>query len=395
MHHEPDDPLRNPFEFDRHRIIESTSFRRLEGKTQVFAPSHHDHFRTRLTHTLEATQIARCLATALQANESLAEAITLGHDLGHPPFGHTGEAALDEAMTAHGGFNHNAHSLRVVEYLEHPFPTFRGLNLTGETRAGLTTHVTRYDTPGSTADGSDGSKPRAAGFSPRGAADTDASTSRRSSQNDRPTAPSVEAQIASVADRIAYNCHDLEDAIGAGFLGLEELRNVALWESAYEKTAAESHVRHIHAIRRVVLDTMLDALLMDVIQTSRQHLEPIESFDEVIRSTHALVTLSSTFDARLTKLERFLIEHVYQHSEVAVMDARGRKMVHTLFDAYHANPDALPDRFAARIEEQGVDRVICDYIAGMTDRFCTAEHDRLVPPHNQSGGFPPAARRPK
>ena len=340
-HPEPENPLRNSFEQDRHRILESTAFRRLEGKTQLFASAHHDHFRTRLTHTLEATQIARTLAGMLHANEALAEAITLAHDMGHPPFGHAGEAALNEAMTAHGGFNHNTHAVRVVDYLEHPFPAFRGLNLTDQTRAGLLAHVTRYDTPVS-------------------------------------AAPSVEAQIASMADRIAYNCHDLEDAIGAGFVGLDDLKHVPIWQDAYEKIAPEYDVKHIHAVRRLVLDTILDGLLTDVIDTSLGLLAPIRSPQQVRQTTALLVAPSAGVDARLAELERFLIEHVYKHSDVAAMDAKGRQVVLTLFEAYRADPGALPGRFTARVAEQGLDCVICDYIAGMTDRLCTREHNRLL-----------------
>lgn len=349
-HPEPDDPLRSPFALDRHRIIESTSFRRLEGKTQVFAPSHHDHFRTRLTHTLEAVQIARCLAVVLRANELLAEAIMLAHDLGHPPFGHAGEAALNEAMAGCRGFNHNTHSLRVVDYLEHPFPAFRGLNLTAETRAGLLTHATRYDSPGSIAD--------------------QTATQR--------AGPSIEAQIASAADRIAYNCHDLEDAIGAEFVGLENLKNVAAWQDAFDKVTLAFKTAHIYAVRRIVLDTMLDTWLTDVIETSRRRLASVQSVEQVRAAGQLMVTPSADADARLVELEQFLIEHVYHHHEVAAMDAKGRKMVLVLFDAYRAKPDSLPKRFSGRIDDQGTDRVICDYIAGMTDRFCTAEHNRLA-----------------
>ena len=341
---EPDDPLRNPFELDRHRIIESTAFRRLENKTQVFAPSHHDHFRTRLTHTLEAAQIGRCLAGALRANEALAEAITLAHDLGHGPFGHAGEAALDEAMAHCGGFNHNTHSLRVVVYLEHPFPAFRGLNLTEETRNGLATHATRYDTPPQTPDAS----------------------------------ASVEAQLASIADRIAYNCHDLEDAIGAEFVGMAELEELTLWCKVHETLSKEHRAKPIHAVRRLLLDAMLNTLLIDVAEASGQRLAPIQSPQQAKMAEQPLVAISSSMDRQLGELEDFLRNQVYKHADVAAMDARGRRMILDLFDAYRTNPAGLPERFRVRIAEQGLDRVICDYIAGMTDRFCTAEHDRLV-----------------
>ena len=352
---EREDPLRTPFDLDRHRIIESTAFRRLEGKTQVFAPSQHDHFRTRLTHTLEAAQIARCLSATLQANEALAEAITLAHDLGHPPFGHAGEAAINEAMRVHGGFNHNAHSLRVVEYLEHPFPAFRGLNLTAATRMGISTHKTLYDVPRSQENLRTATGARGTTF------------------GDMPQdiVPSVEAQIASVADRIAYNCHDLEDAIGAGFVGLDELKSVALWKHAYDTCTTGLDAEHIHAVRRPVLDLILDTLLTDVIQESRRRLADIESFDRVRTATQPLVALSHGTDEQLAEIERILMDHVYRHPVVAAADARAREIVLELFDGYRANPDSLPPRFAARIREQECERVICDYIAGMTDRFCT------------------------
>jgi len=340
-HSEPNDRLRGPFELDRHRIIESMAFRRLEHKTQVFAPSLHDHFRTRLTHTLEAAEIARCLAVALRANEPLAEAITLAHDLGHPPFGHAGETALNHAMADHGGFNHNAHSLRVVEYLEHPFPAFRGLNLTHEVLAGLRTHASRYDVAQTMHDG-----------------------------------PSVESQIASLADRIAYDCHDLEDAIGAGFLQSPDLGELSLWRQALHVSCQD--VENIHRIRRVVLDALLNGLLGDIVNTSRPLLASLRSPDQVRTVPTSLVALSSTAELRLVEMESLLHERVYRHPEVVQTDAEGQTMIHALFNAYQRDPTTLPARFAQRIEEQGAERVICDYIAGMTDRFCMTEHNRLV-----------------
>jgi len=380
-HPEADDPLRSPFELDRHRIIESTAFRRLEGKTQVFASDHNDHFRTRLTHTLEAAQIARCLTVALRANEALVEAVTLAHDLGHPPFGHAGEAALGFAMNSYGGFNHNAHSLRVVEYLEHPFPAFRGLNLTAETRAGLAAHATRYDTPCSTPSDT---TTRAAGRmksrlvgSPRGP--TQSEPLAHDEDTHVPSAgASVEAQIASAADRIAYNCHDLEDAIGAGFVDLDQLANVPLWQDSFENATRGFAVPHIHAIRRIVLDAMVNHLLGDVLETSRRLLARIGSPEDALAARDPLVTLSDAVEQQITALESFLVEHVYRHPEVVEADARGREMVLAVFDAYRRNSQALPARFANRIEDQGADRVICDYIAGMTDRFCERDYARLT-----------------
>ena len=384
---EPDDPLRNPFELDCHRIIESTAFRRLEHKTQVFAQGLGDHFRTRLTHTLEVAEIATTLARVLRANAALARAIALAHDLGHPPFGHAGEKALNALLADHGGFNHNLHSLRVVEYLEHPFPRFRGLNLTNATRAGMRAHATPYDKP---------EAPRAAGFNPRGgeigeARPTEA-TPGDTSQTDAgacagtPAGPLVEAQIADLADRIAYNCHDLEDATGAGLLTLAELREVSLWRSA------EEHARqtfgpapdNVHAIRRPALDALLNRLVSDVVKASQPRLESLPDSGARPASGNgaqpgeAAVDFSAAYAAELANLEAFLSTRVYRHAEIAATDAHGREMIRDLFTAYREDPCALPERFQARIGEQGLDHVICDYIAGMTDRFCHAEHERLV-----------------
>ncbi len=343
VHPESSDPLRGPFELDRHRIIECTAFRRLEHKTQVFAPEFHDHFRTRLTHSLEAAQIARCLAVALRANEALAEAIALAHDLGHPPFGHAGETALNHAMADHGGFNHNAHSVRVVEYLEHPYPAFRGLNLTLEVLAGLRTHATRYDTAQTAHD-----------------------------------APSVESQIVSLADRIAYNCHDLEDAIGAELTTLPELAELVLVRGALDDAGMDGMAENIHAIRRVILDELLNKLLADIIATSRPLLAAIHSPDHLRKLSTPSVAMPESADRRLTELEQFLHQRVYRHPTVVRTDTEGQTMIRALFNAYRRNPSDLPPRFAARIAEQGVERVICDYIAGMTDRFCMTEHKRNV-----------------
>ncbi len=436
IHAEPEDTLRSPFELDRHRIIECTAFRRLERKTQVFAAAHHDHFRTRLTHTLEAAQIARCLARHLGVNEDLAEAITLAHDLGHPPFGHAGEAALAEAMADHGGFNHNAHSLRVVDYLEHPFPAFRGLNLTAATLEGLADHATRYDRPVENTTGADDAT--------GGTDDTTGSADSTTGGGGGST--SVEAQIASVADRIAYDCHDLEDAIGAGFVGREQLAEVELWrlgERTLVRTApptsrtagptdpagkarptastgdpttedrmAGMTSHSIHAVRRAVLDAVLDHLLTDVIQTTQAALASTGSGDEApaagsplgcssksrsgtppssplnkggkrgverhARTELAPVAFSPEVDTKLIDLERFLIERVYTHPEIVEMDDRGREMVVALFEAYRNDPAKLPARFAARVAEQGLDRVICDYVAGMTDGFCQKAYDAVA-----------------
>ncbi|MHC5111118.1 MAG: dGTP triphosphohydrolase [Planctomycetota bacterium] len=342
IHKEDPDPIRDPFDLDRHRILESTAFRRLEGKTQVMAPTAGDHFRTRLTHTLEVSHIARCLARCLRVHENLSESIALAHDLGHPPFGHAGESALRQCMSDHGGFNHNTHSLRVVEYLEHPFPAFRGLNLTEATRLGLRDHETQYDTPGSA--GTDGR-------------------------------PSVEAQLASIADRIAYDCHDLEDAIGARFVSLDSLASVELWTQALDRSGMSTG-ESIFAVRRAVIDAMMNTIMLDAIQTSQPTLDRLGGPADVREATIPLIGFSESLDEKLRDFEAVLASQVYRRPEVAEADRAGRNKVTFLFDWYTKNPQAMPDRFVARVDDQGAARVACDYIAGMTDRYCVQAYER-------------------
>lgn len=353
IHSEETESILSPFELDRYRIIASTAFRRLNGKTQVFAPDYHDHFRSRLTHTLEAAQLARVLALRLNANEVLAETITLAHDLGHTPFGHAGEAALDGCMVDHGGFNHNTHSLRVVDYLEHPFPSFRGLNITQDTRAGLMTHATPHDIPAVK------------------------ETKNQLQPKDFSAGSSVESQIASIADRIAYNLHDLEDAIGAEMLHLDCLHDLSIWRDAYHHTVREFKDKKIHAIRRVVLDAILNHVLIDILETSQTRLTNINTVQEAKKSDLNLVATSQEVENQLLELELFLTKKVYCNPEVVKMDTQGQKMIVTLFDTYRKNPEKMQSRFTDRIDELGPDRVICDYIAGMTDRFCRDEYNKL------------------
>ncbi|MFQ5491576.1 MAG: dGTP triphosphohydrolase, partial [Phycisphaerae bacterium] len=247
-HAERLDPDRSPFHIDRQRVLQSTAFRRLEYKTQVFVTHEHDHFRTRLTHTLEVAEIARRLAVALRVNDALAETIALAHDLGHSPFGHAGEAALNKLMADHGGFEHNAQSLRVVDYLEHPFPPFRGLNLSLEVRHGLLKHESTYDHP-------------------EDSALTDAGLSKLIAQGPH---ASVEGQIASLADRLAYDCHDLEDALGACLIDEQALAQVQLWAQAAAPIRAAYPQANLPAVRRPVLNAMLDTLVTDAVrETSR------------------------------------------------------------------------------------------------------------------------------
>ena len=344
-------PSVDPIAIDRQRVLHAAAFRRLEYKTQVFVTGEHDHFRSRLTHTLEVASIARRLCVALQVNGAVGELIALTHDLGHPPFGHAGEVALCELMRHHGGFEHNAQSLRVIEYLEHPYPPFRGLNLLYEVRESLAKHCTIYDKPG------------------------------RHELADGTQAP-IEGQIANLADRVAYDCHDPEDALGAGLIREDELAQVELWRMAADPVRRQYPDAPLAAIRRPVLDA-LEALMMDdIVRESRRRIRAarIETIDDVRQCGEPLVRFSDEMEERVRQLESFLLERVYRSPRLIRMDTKARRFIERLFNAYLEEPRMLPPRFAARIPEQGLHQVICDYIAGMTDRFCQDEYKRLFEP---------------
>jgi dGTPase len=341
----------DPYAVDRERVLHAAAFRRLQYKTQVFVISEHDHFRTRMTHTLEVASVARRLCVGLQVNGAVGELIGLTHDVGHPPFGHAGEATLKDLMVHHGGFEHNAQSLRVVEHLEHPYPPFRGLNLTYEVRESLAKHCTLYDKPGGhpLADGSH--------------------------------AP-IEGQIANLADRIAYDCHDLEDALGAGMIEEKDLDEVELWKEASGPVRRAYPDRPLAAVRRPILDGLEDLLLKDVVRESRSRITgaKVTDLDAVRRCGHGLVAFSTEMDPRVRQLESFMLERVYRHHRLVRMDDKARRIVESLFNAYVAEPRLLPPRYHARIVEHGLHRTICDYVAGMTDRFCQDEYRRLFDP---------------
>ena len=348
----------SPFEIDRRRVLQSTAFRRLMYKTQVFVTHVHDHFRTRLTHTLEVAEIARRLAVALGANEVLAETIALAHDLGHPPFGHAGEAALSDLMRDHGGFEHNAQSLRIVDYLEHPFPQYRGLNLTFEVREGLVKHETAYDQP------DQGAPP-------------DPSVADLLATGPH---PSIEGQIASLADWLAYDCHDLEDALGIQLVHEDDLTPLRLWAQAAEPVRSRFPNANLPAVRRPILNALADSLINDAIAESRRRIEAAgaTSPDDVRQTPEPLVAVSSTVEPALHEWEAFLRQKVYRHPRLVEMDSQARDIVTDVVNAYLSDPALLPERFAARIDGSSLERVVCDYVAGMTDRFCRRQHARLA-----------------
>jgi dGTPase len=345
------------FELDRHRIVHCTAFRRLEYKTQVYVIHEGDHYRTRLTHTLEVASQARRLAAGLSLDSVLAECIALAHDLGHPPFGHAGEAALAERMAGRGGFEHNLQSLRVVDYLEHPYPDVRGLNLTYEVREGLAKHRTRYDHPDAAAD-----DPAARELLESG------------------PMPTLEAQVANLADEIAYTLHDVEDGLLHEFIDEPTLGESRLWSEAAAGWRARHPALPTAALRRAVLDTMLDALIADAVRTTQARIADARPScpDDVRRGPAPLVGFSEPLGRAVDELQRLLRRTVYTNERVQRMDREAAGLIRDLYDAYAADPSRLPERFAARIAQQGPHRVICDYVAGMTDRFCRAEHARLT-----------------
>ncbi len=355
-HVEPAADAADPFALDRRRVLASTSFRRLQYKTQVFVTDEHDHFRTRLTHTLEVAELSRRLARALGLNETLAEVAALAHDLGHPPFGHAGEAELAERMKAHGGFEHNAQTLRVVDFLEHPFPEFRGLNLTYEVREAVAKHETVFD------------RPDAAQMS------ADASELFESGRH-----PSLEGQIVSIADRFAYGCHDIEDAIGAGLLDARDLDALSLWKQSARCMPDMDSVSKLGALRRPILNDIEDRLIAAVVDATRANprVRELRSPDDARRAEWPAVVVSNDAVGALEELEAFMRKRVYRHPTVIRVDDEARATVGCLFEAYVEDPSRMPPRFASRIDGQGRERVVCDFLAGMTDRYCRSECDRL------------------
>lgn len=332
-------PYRSAFERDRDRIIHSAAFRRLEGKTQVFTPGLDDYYRTRLTHTIEVAQIGRTIAKALELNEDLTEAVCLAHDLGHPPFGHTGEQVLNDLLRDHGGFEHNAQTLRIVTLLEHPYPHFMGLNLMYETRLALAKHRSPYDHP-------------------EYALLTDANCT-------------LEGQVADLADRIAYNCHDLEDGQKARLIEPNQLTDLDIVMTAQADAAADSI--QDRTIRRTrTSKAMLNRLVGDCIETSREALNAagVASVQEVVSRPDALIRLSTAMDKALVELERFLMEQFYRHPTLKQTAEQVTDWLTMLFRVLCHDPMQMPGYFRGFIDDHGRERAVADYIAGMTDRYC-------------------------
>jgi dGTPase len=342
--------FRTSFQRDRDRILHTTAFRRLEYKTQVFINYEGDYFRTRLTHTLEVAQIGRTLARALGANEDLVEAICLAHDLGHSPFGHSGEIALNRLMKDFGGFDHNKQSFRIVTELEQRYPEFPGLNLTWEVREGIVKHESEYDI----ADARD--------FNPdlRG---------------------NLETQIANVADELAYTTHDLDDGLRSGMISPQMLEGIALWEILAESfkwrgPQLEEMERH-RMIRQLV-----GMLVTDMVQATDARLKEsgAKSALDLQKLPYNVVGYSDDMRRRNRELKDFLFSKLYRHYRVVRMAVKAERIISELFEAYCDEPTILPNHVQKHIAQRGLERTICDHIAGMTDRYAVEEHQRLFDP---------------
>jgi dGTPase len=340
---------RTAFQRDRDRILHTTAFRRLEYKTQVFINYEGDYYRTRLTHTLEVAQIGRTVARALGANEDLIEAICLAHDLGHSPFGHSGETILNQLMKDHGGFDHNRQSLRIVTKLEQRYPNFPGLNLTWEVREGIVKHETEYDISDS-------------------------------SDYDPELRGHLEAQIANAADEIAYTAHDLDDGLRSGMITPAMLTPISLWQILSESIGWQGTLDDLS--RHRLIRRLIGILVTDMIEATSDRLQQsgVRSVDELQRLDHNVIGFSQELQPRNRELKDFLYANLYRHPRVVRMQVKAERIICDIFNAYRSEPDILPHHVAALISERGLERTICDHIAGMTDRYAVEEHQKLFDP---------------
>lgn len=350
FHHDHEPQYRTAFQRDRDRIIHSAAFRRLEYKTQVFVNDAGDYYRTRLTHTLEVAQIGRTLARALGANEDLTEAICLAHDLGHPPFGHAGENILDELVREHGGFNHNHQSYRVVSELERRYPDWNGLNLTFETLEGIAKHETEYDVA-------------------------------RFTDFDVATRGSLEAQIANIADELAYNAHDLDDGLQAGLLHPEQLNELEIWRRLCDILGWSGGMLD-EVMRHGFIRELVGLQIEDVLRTTAQSLADLnpQSPEDIQAHSANVVNYSDEFKGLNRALKDFLYENMYYHYRVVRMKERAAHFISELFASYTREPRQLPEEYRMQIDKNGLQRVVVDYIASMTDRSALLEYRHLFDP---------------
>jgi dGTPase len=352
-HDEPEPAFRTRYQRDRDRVIHCKAFRRLEYKTQVFLNHEGDHYRTRLTHSIEVSQIARTIARALGLNEDLTEAVALAHDVGHTPFGHSGEEALRDLMAGHGGFEHNQHGLRVVDLLERQYPQFPGLNLTHEVRESIVKHVTRWD------------RPSGEGFP------------------DGP--PLLEAQAVAAADSIAYDNHDLQDGFDAGILTTRRLRGADLWREAEHAVRSRCGKLSAAMTCKQAVRYLVDLLVTDVVEHSSSQIQHrgIASVADVRRQGESIISHSPALAARKDALEEFLRQTLYMDHRVVRVTSSARRFIRCLFDAYVGDPRQLPPQYRRWADEVGLHRAVCDYIAGMTDRYAQDQYIQLFQPYQR------------
>jgi len=352
---EEEHPYRSCYQRDKDRIIYSTAFRRLEYKTQVFVNHEGDYYRTRLTHTLEVSQIAGSIARALRLNEDLVEAISLAHDLGHTPFGHSGEDALREIMKDHGGFDHNAQGLRVVDYLEERYPDFSGLNLTYEVREGIIKHSTPFDLP----------RP-VIPFESKGS-------------------PLLEIQVVDIADEIAYDNHDLDDGITSGLIKEEDLKSVKLWHEK-DRDIRKRYPRIKDEVRKYqIIRALINAQVTDVIAQTESNIKKfkIQKPQDTIKIPERVVTFSKGMSSSRGSMREFLMEKLYQHYRVVRMSNKAYRFITSLFKIYLDKAEQLPPTTQSRLKKEDEYRVICDYIAGMTDRYALDEYKKFFEPYER------------
>ncbi len=346
---EAEHPYRTVFQRDRDRVIHSSAFRRLQYKTQVFVNHEGDYYRTRITHTMEVAQIARSIARSLGLNQDLTEAISLAHDLGHTPFGHSGEKVLNEIMKGDGGFEHNAQSYRIVTHLEDKYPSFRGLNLSYEVLEGIDKHRTRYDRPGG-----DGEQ------------------------------YTLEAQIVDLADEIAYSSHDIDDGLTSGLLDFEGLSEVPLWKRNIEKVKQHFPNLNREKMKYQAVRQIIDEQVTDLLNETVRRIEKFgaKTVEDVRKCPEELAALSPEFRPQFLEMKRYLFQNMYRHHRVTRMEAKSTKVIQELFKLYETNPDILPTTTREKIKnkQEPVRRVICDYIAGMTDRYAIEEFEKLTEP---------------
>lgn len=346
QHQEEEDLYRTRFQRDRDRIIHTSAFRRLEYKTQVFVYHEGDYYRTRLTHSIEVAQVARSICKSLQLNEDLAEAVALSHDFGHPPFGHAGQDILNGLMKGHGGFEHNKQSLRIVKHLEKRYPEFDGLNLTWEVMEGICKHAQDEENP-ITSD-------KTVSF------------------------PSLEAQVVDFADGIAYNAHDLDDGITSQLLDLDQLRKVALWQENEKKFDKKYPGRDFTLKKYQVIRSIINDLIIDFCQATLKNLEqyPVGKVDDVRRAPIRIAAFGKEVAEKNKELKKFLNKNMYSHPKVLRMEFKAELRLKGIFEAYTKMPGLLPER-VQKNSQWALERRICDYVSGMTDRYAINEYKNL------------------